>query len=369
MAEKRKKKRGFFKVLLIAALLIAALFAVLLAAMNRRDGGVRAFWRKLRGERTATEFFFENASHGDAVGMDLGLAVAADSGLYVFDETGEIVYNRLYAWQNQALARAGDYGVVYDVGGGTVVFFDSGKLIAELESQYPVVSASVNELGYVAVCSEADGYKGSVTVYNSLGTAIYRWSAGNGRVLSARVSGRDELLVLTIGDGGSRLVLLRLDSEELQADYTYPGLMIDMAFTQSGITAVTTTQLLGFSGKLEERWSRDFEGRFLERYALTGDISAVALTDYQVGGGRTVETFSAGGDVRGTLALDEDPLDIDVSGGRVAVLTSDRVTVYSESLEKSAEYACGFGAEHVSLRPDGSVLCAGTFSAYVYGGK
>lgn len=369
MAEKRTKKRSVFRLFLILILLAVALFAVFLAVVSQREGGIRTFWRELRGEKTATEFFFENASHGDALGMDYSLAVAADSGLYVFDPTGEIALTRLYAWQNQALTSAGQYGAVYDVGGDTVIFFKEDKLLTELSSPYPIVSVSVNDLGYVAVCAEAEGYKGSVTVYNSLGTAIYRWSAGNARVLSAKVSGRDQLLVLTIGSGGSRLVLLRLDSEELQAEYTFPGLMIDMTFTESGITAVTTTSLIGLSGQLEERWTKDFAGRFLERYALSGGFAVIALTDYQVGGGRTVESWSASGGSRGVIALLDAPMDMDIRDGRVAVLTADRVTVYSDDLEETAKYDCGFGAEHVSLRPDGSVICAGTFSAYVYGDK
>ena len=369
MAEKRTKKRSVFRLFLILILLAVALFAVFLAVVSQREGGIRTFWRELRGEKTATEFFFENASHGDALGMDYSLAVAADSGLYVFDPTGEIALTRLYAWQNQALTAAGQYGAVYDVGGDTVIFFKEDKLLTELSSPYPIVSVSVNDLGYVAVCAEAEGYKGSVTVYNSLGTAIYRWSAGNARVLSAKVSGRDQLLVLTIGSGGSRLVLLRLDSEELQAEYTFPGLMIDMAFTESGITAVATTSLIGLSGQLEERWTKDFAGRFLERYALSGGLAVIALTDYQVGGGRTVESWSASGGSRGVIALLDAPMDMDIRDGHVAVLTADRVTVYSDALEETAKYDCGFGAEHVSLRPDGSVICAGTFSAYVYGDK
>ena len=367
--EKRTKKRSVFRLFLILILLAVALFAVFLAMVSQRDGGIRAFWRELRGEKTATEFFFENASRGDAAGMDYSLAVAADSGLYMFDPTGEIAFTRLYAWQDQALAAAGQYGAVYDVGGDTVIFFREDKLLSELSSPYPIVSVSVNDLGYVTVCSEADGYKGSVTVYNALGTAIYRWSAGNSRVLSARVSGRDQLLVLTIGPGGSRLVLLKLDSEELQAEYTFPGLMIDMAFTESGVTAVTTTSLVGLSGQLEERWTKDFEGRFLESYVLSDKLAVVALTDYQVGGGRTVESLSAGGGVRGAIALLDAPLDMDIREGRVAVLTGDRATVYSDALEETAAYDCGFGAEHISIRPDGSVICTGTFSAYVYGGK
>lgn len=367
MEEKRKKNRGFLKMLLIMLLLAVAILAVAVAVRAKQEGGLRALWRSIRGVEKTDEFFFENVSGGAAADMELGLAVAADSGLYVYDETGNQIFSCLYSWQEPALAVDGGYGAAWNIGGGTVIFFDRKGVIKEIPEENPIVSATVNSLGYLAVSAEADGYKGVVTVYNSLGTAIYRWSAGSDRVLSARVSGRDELVVLTVGKGGSRFVKLRLDSEELQSEYTYPGLVIDFAFTDSGITAVSTGALIGLSGQLQERWTYDYGGRFLEHYCIDGGLCAVALADYQVGGGRTVETVSDGGEVRGTLALSNDPVDMDVSGGSVAVLTSDSVAVYSDALEEVSRYECGFGAGHTDIRADGTVLCAGTFSAYVYG--
>lgn len=366
MEEKPKKKRGLLKILLIMLVIAVAILTVAVAVRTRQEGGLRELWRSVRGIEKTDEFFFENASGGAAEGFDLGLAVAADSGLYVYDETGTAIFSKLYAWQDPAMAVEGNFGVAWNVGGNTVIFFDRDGVVLETEEENPVVSASVNSLGYLAVSTEADGYKGIVTVYNSLGTAIYRWSAGHDRVLSARVSGRDELVVLTVGSGGSRLVLLKLDSEELQGEYTDPGLIIDFAFTDSGITAVSTTALVGLSGELEERWRFDFGGRYLEKYALGGSLTALALTDYQVGGNRTVETVDDRGNGKGSLSLAESPADIDVRGDTVAVLTAEQVAVYSGTMEETRSYACDFGAGHADLRTDGSVICSGTFSAYVY---
>ncbi len=369
MEEKRKKNRGLLKMLLILLLLAMAILAVAVAVRARQEGGLRALWRSVRGVKETDEFFFENASGGAVADFDMGLAVAADSGLYVYDETGKQLFSRLYSWQNPALAVDGSYGAAWNVGGSSVLFFDRDGIIRETSEGNPVVSASVNSLGYLAVSTEADGYKGEVTVYNSVGTAIYRWSAGSGRVLSARVSGRDDLVVLTVGSGGSRFVKLKLDSEELQGDYTYPGLVIDFAFTDSGITAVSTSSLVGLSGQLQERWTYSFDGRFLESYALSDSVCAIALADFQVGGGRAVETVAAGGGLKGTLTLAQAPEDLDARGGQVAVLTQDSAAVYSDALEELSRYDCSFGAGRTQLRADGTVLCAGTFSAYVYGEK
>lgn len=369
MDEKRRKKRGFFKALCILLLIAAAILAAAMAVASQREGGLRGLWRELRGDVDAEEFFFENASGGSFADLDNGLAVAATSGLYVYDREGGQTFTRLYTWTRPVVKTAGTYGAAYDVGGELVLFFQSGAMIKELKFDTPVISVTVNDLGYLTVCTQEDDYMGSATVYNSLGTAIYKWSAGRDRVLSGAVRSRDELLVLTVGSGGSRVVLLPLNSEELTADYTAEELVIDAIYTSSGVTLVTTTRLIGLGRDLRELWSLDYSGRFLQGYALSSDCVILALSDFQVGGQRTVMTVSGAGEVLGSLQTDGEITDLAVSGGSAAVLSGGVLTVYDRALTSPREYECDFGAERVMIRPDGTVLCAGTFSAFVFGGE
>lgn len=369
MDEKRQKKRGFLKALCILLLIAAAILAVAMAVASQREGGLRGLWRELRGDVDAKEFFFENAAGGSFADLDNGLAVAATSGLYVYDREGEQTFTRLYTWTRPVVKTAGTYGAAYDVGGNLVLFFSSDAMITELKTETPVISASVNDLGYLTICTQEDDYLGSATVYNSLGKAIYRWSAGRGRVLSGAVRGRDELLVLTVGSGGSRVVTMPLDSEDLTAEYTAGDLVIDAMYTDSGVTLITTTRLIGLDRDLKEVWSLDYADRFLQAYGLGPDAVIVALSDFQVGGSRTVMTVSASGEVLGRMQTDEEIGDLAVSQNRAAVLSGGILTVYGKGLTSPTEYECDFGAERVMIRPDGTVLCAGTFSAFVFGGE
>lgn len=369
MDEKRKKKRGFLKALCILLLIAAAILAVAMAVASQREGGLRGLWRELRGDVDAEEFFFENASGGSFADLDNGLAVAATSGLYVYDREGEQTFTRLYTWTRPIVKTAGTYGAAYDVGGDLVLFFESGAMIKELKFDTPVISVTVNDLGYLTVCTQEDDYLGSATVYNSLGTAIYKWSAGRGRVLSAAVRGRDELLVLTVGSGGSRVVTMPLTSEDLTAEYSSQDLVIDAMYTDSGVMLVTTTRLIGLGRDLRESWSLDYSGRFLQGYALGGGSVIAALSDFQVGGERTVMTVSASGEVLGSVRTEGEITDLAVSQGRAAVLSGGVLTVYGRALNSPREYECDFGAERVMIRQDDTVLCAGTFSAFVFGGE
>ncbi len=369
MDEKRKKKRGFFKALCVLLLIAAAILAVAMAVASQREGGLRGLWRELRGDVDAREFFFENASGGSFADLDNGLAVAATSGLYVYDREGEQTFTRLYTWTQPIVRAAGTYGAAYDVGGELVLFFESVGMIRELKFDNPVVSVTVNDLGYLTVCTQENDYMGSATVYNSLGTAIYKWSAGRGRVLSGAVRDRDELLVLTLGSGGSRVVTMPLTSEDLTAEYTVEDLVIDAVCTSSGVTLVTTTRLIGLDRDLKESWTLDYAGRFLQGYSIGADCVILTLSDFQVGGERTVMTVSDAGQLLGSLQLEGEITDLGVSQNKAAVLSGGVLTVFERSLASPTEYECDFGAERVMIRPDGTVLCAGTFSAFVFGGE
>lgn len=369
MDERRQKKKSFIKALCILMLIAAAILAVAMAVASRREGGLRGLWRELRGDVDAVEFFFENASGGSFADLDNGLAVAATSGLYVYDREGEQTFTRLYSWSQPAVTTAGTYGVAYNVGGDLVLFFSSDAMIKELDFKTPVISVSVNSLGYLTVCTQEDDYLGSATVYNSLGTAIYRWSAGKGRVLSGAVRDRNELMVLTVGSGGSRVVLMPLDSEDLTAEYATEDLVIDGMFTDSGVMLITTTRLIGLDGKLKETWSLGYSDRYLEGYDLGSGSAIIALSDFQVGGQRTVMTVSGSGEVLGSTLAEGEITDLAVSGKCAATLSGGTLTLYDRSLASPVKYECDFGAERVMIRPDGTVLCAGTFSAYVFGGE
>ena len=366
MDEKPRKKSGFFRILLILLLVAVAISAIALALRGREAGGLRGLWHSIAHGDYTEDFYYENASDGAFGDLNGGLAVLSPAGLTVFEGNGGAVFTRLFSWSSPAMDTAGKYGVAYNIGGKNVVFFDDRGVILELATEYPVVSASVNASGYLAVCTEESGYLGAVTVYNGSGTAIYRWRAGSGRVLSADVRTGSELLILTVGSGGSRLVLQSLASEEMKAEYVFPGLMIGAAFTDGGVTAVTTESVLYLSDDLEERAVYDFAGRYLAAFDMEDTYTALSLSDFQVGGIGVLVTLDQKAEELGRAAFSEDILSLDARGDTIAVLYTGRVETYGRTMEDAGRFDCDAGMERVLVRSDGSILTAGAFSAHVY---
>lgn len=365
MKVRREKKSVLIRALTVVMLFAAALAAVALAVRSEQEGGLEAVWDSITGRRKAEEFYYDNASDGAFADMKNGLAVMSGSELRVYSRDGELSFSRLFTYSSPAMHVSGDYGAAYDVGGRTVIFFSDDGVICDVVAENPIVSAYVNSKGYLAVSAEDSGYFGSVTIYNSNGTAIYRWMAGSARVLSARVQGSERFIALTVGEGGSRIVQYALSSEGLDAEYTADELILDAVFTEDGVIAVTTGGLIGLDEKLQESWRYDFEGKYLAAYDIFSGGAALALSNFQVGGGGTLVALSASGKELGSAGYSGDIVSLDASKDGTAALISGKVSVFDGSMKLRTEFEADAAAERVIMRSDG-VMCAGAFSARLH---
>ena len=365
MKDNLKKKNWLLKVIIICLLMILAI-VVIVTASRGRENGLKGVWDAITGGEATREFYYENSSGGYFETLSDGsLAVMSNAGLYVFEESGEESITRLFNYAAPALYVSGDYGVACDIGGTSVVFFSSQSVILELETKSPVISASVNEDGYLCVCTEESGYMGSVTVYNPKGTDIYKWYSGSSRVLSADVRGHSDLMVLTVGEGGSSLIMMPLTSEQETARMEAAQLILDAWFTDKGVTALTTNGVLYLTGSFEERGTYDFQGRYLQAFSVSRDSLALLLSDYQVGGDRLLVSVDTDGRELGSAQADGAILDIDVSEDAVAVLYSGYIRTYGLDMTAEGICQCPTGTEQVIILEDGGVLAAGAFSATV----
>jgi hypothetical protein len=291
----------------------------------------------------------------------------SSAGIYVFDSEGDETFSRIFSYDEPRLCAEGKYAVAYDLGGNSVIFLSSDGVICDIVTEQSIVSASVNSRGYLAVCTREVGYFGSVTVYNSSGTAIYKWYSGAARVLSAQVRGSSELIVLTVGSTGSSIISMSLSSEQEKARFDYDGLIIDTVLCDNNIVAVTTGELIFMSASLEENARYDFGGRYLEFYDAGGKFISIVLGDYIVGGERTLINVGTDGDELGSVSADGEIYDLDAAYSRVAVMYYDSVCVYDRSMELLGTVEGISGAEKSILMVDGTVIAAGAFSAHTYG--
>ena len=90
-------------------------------------------------------------------------------------------------------------------------------------------------------------------------------------------------------------------------------------------------------------------------WTLAGDgFAAAQLGKYRAGSQSALSVVDSGGMLTGTLSLDDQVLSLDAAGRYFAVLTADRLDIYTKDLELYSTLEHTQGAQKVLLRSDGT---------------
>lgn len=366
---KKRKTAGLFRIIPLLLLCAVILGLVTLVIMPGKQIDIKTILRSIRRNQDG-EFYYENVSGGVFSQVGNNLCLLSDNCLTVFDGSGEASISQFISYSVPELYSAGKYSIAYDLGGNDLLFFSSSSVITELETEAPIVSARVNEKGFIAVCTEESGWGGSVTVYNARGNAIYKWYSGSDRVLSACVRGKNDLLVLSLGANGSNLVRLSLDSEDEQARYIYDGLIYDIFFGSKGITAVTSSSILFFNDQLNETGKYDLSEMHLAFYDLRGAQPVLSVGESKFSSAHTVCVLSSSGEKLHELQTDTQIMDISVCKNYIAILYGDgNAVIYDKDMNIYASYEDVSGFNKIMLRADGTAIVANLYSARILSPK
>lgn len=364
MSKKQTKKNGTLKTV-IGAIAFFAVAALIIYLMLGGGSSIRRLWHEVSGD-TASEYYYDGAAGGSFASIKGGFAVLTSSQLSVYDVSGEETVNMLLSYTNPILSSDGGYAAAWDLGGYNAALVNEDGVCARITTENAIISVSVNDHGYLCVCTDEPSYGGSVTVYNSSGTALYKWYSGSGYLLNAKLKDKSDLIILTISESGSNIIYTKITEEQERCRYTTEDIIIDAEFSDSGIFAISSARLIYLNKSLEEKGSYDFSGKHLDAYILKDDYAFITLADYQVGGERTAVTVNSSCDELGSLTISEDIIAVSGTEKHIAVMTSGVISVYNMRLQIEWQCECQSGADSISIRRDGSVIAAGTYSAVVY---
>ena len=372
----RRKLRGF---LLFLLTLVAVLGVVMFAAY--RDGtGFDVLRRYLNyggAEKAGSEavYNFDASSSNRFAVLGDRLVVLSDTRLRVLNASGGEVWSTAVSMTAPALESGGGKAVAYDVGGTALYVVDQNGEVFSLTAteEEPLISASLNEEGWLAVTAKMKGYKGCVRVYDSDMEEVFRFRSSRRFLTDAWVAGKGEALAaVTLGQENgtfvSNVVLYRLTEEEPYGNYDITdGLVADIGWVDGKFAAVSDTSLTFADIKGELEGSFGYKGAHLREYDLHGDgFAAVLLNRYQSGSVGRLVTVGADGTELGSLEVSEEVQDISAAGRYLAVLYLDRLVIYNQALETYASLKGTESARGVLMRTDGSALLLSSESAKLF---
>ena len=361
----RRLAAAFGTLLLVCAAVLVFLYRDRLSAE-----GLRSLFRSETTQTQSAEpFQYENGASQSFARAGDGLAVASASGAQLFNERGRLSASLNVPMASPAVAASRALAVFYDVGGSAcfAAGFDGGT--TQLDVGQSVISACVNDSGYITVISEESGTKGLVRVFDPDCVLVYEWYSGSGYPLRARVGPDDRTLAVLCADtGGSVLHFFTLDSEEEKASLRCDGeLLFDMAFLSSDRICCVGEPGLRFADASGEEIARyDLGENILEAYDFgsTG-FAAVYISERDTLGGALV-TLDQNGGVLGSVETDGAVTGLSAGSRRVLAATAGSLSLYSSQLALQEREETLVTAKQVLLRPRGDVLLLSSYAAEIF---
>ncbi len=382
-APKPQRKLSRFLVRAAATLVVLAVALCLVAVVAFRDSlnmdSVKRWftYRSLiRSDSGRADSFPYGGDLTDTFAvLDGDLLVCSRNAISLYSGSGTQYINESVGMENPVVTTNGSLAAVYDAGGSSLYVLGQRALVWSADDLESILSARLNKNGQLTVVTQSSGYRGSVTVYDAAYSPVMRVDLTSAFVMDAALSDDGHTLaILTVGQsGGTFATTLELYDMSYASGQYAPDLtcqlgsavVLETRHTASAVWALgdrglTVTAHDGQSSGVS--WA----DKHLRRYTLSGDgFAAVLLGKYRAGSQSELWVVDEQGERR-TLELNEQVLSISASGRYVAVLTGDRLDIYTDQLELYDTLDGTQGARTALLMPDGSAILISADSAGFY---
>ena len=132
----------------------------------------------------------------------------------------------------------------------------------------------------------------------------------------------------------------------------------------SALWCIGDTGVSAFRNSSAENWS--YQDQYLKNYAFSEEFAAVLVGKYRAGSQAELYTIDAQGVPSVGRMISDQVLSLSASGKYVAVLTADRLDIYTRGLDFYASLEGTGGAQKVLMRSDGTALLIGSDTAHLY---
>jgi hypothetical protein len=264
------------------------------------------------------------------------VAVLTSEYLKLYDNLGNEEASIETGYGEPAMESTDKYLLIYDRSGNKLSVINGTRQIFSHDFDYPIVSASINDKGYMGVVTGAQGYKAMVTVFDSSFKELYRCYSYENYVLDVAISPDNKnmsLILLNSKDGAlvSSVAMYNFYSDKPTSVKAYNDLALyKVKYSGSDkLAAVGNKTALFLSKDGEERSRFDYNGAQLEGYSFDGGKYALALGGYSSDSRSTVVMLDGNGKTKVQVPVNSVIKDVCISGNSILVLGQGGYSVYS----------------------------------------
>ncbi len=314
------------------------------------------------------------------VSLDNDLLVCTKNSIGLWSQSGTQYVDQAAAMASPAACARAGTAVVYDAGGTQLFVFRQRALVFSMNSDGPLISARISANGLLTVVSQQSGFRSVVTVYNTDFQPVAAVQLSSVYAMDAQLADDGHTLVIvTIGQNNgsfaSSLAVCDLNTLVYEVDFDIDSAIVhDLGSSvilelelDGRIWALGDRELSVLDGAADLLGTVNWSDRYLKAYSLRGDGFAVALLGkYRAGTQAELSVVDDSAALVGSLSLDEQVLSVSAAGRYFAVLTSDRLDIYTKDMSLYSSLEGILGARKVLLRPDGTAFLISSGTAWLY---
>lgn len=284
------------------------------------------------------EVRFNSTDAGATIVYKDGFAYASVEKLIITDKNGTEFQNTPLGFREPVLSANSKYVMAYDKGGTGLVVADSFSIVKELQMEDPILTASMNAGGQIAVVTQGEGYLAKVYVYDASFREIYRYRSLNRYVLDAALSKDGKAMAVSAmniegSDITSEILYFKLSKEQVQWSVAFDqSPCVDIAVKDSGaICGLFEWGMVSLTNKGKEAGRFLLEDRTLQCYSLEDGDDNIFIVSATENGDGTIIICNEKGAEKHDIQMDFYAVTLDYYDGRIAVLGNQKSSVFNRS--------------------------------------
>lgn len=266
-----------------------------------------------------------------------------DTYLYTYNSDGANIASIQHGFQNPVSDSNSRRVMIYDRNGKGFKFYSRAAEVYSNVLDDTIVFGSVGSGERCAVVTTSSRYSNYLYVFNGEGRQIFRWASPENKIMQVCFAeGDGSIFVSVIGERGGelRLSVMRFDLDNAESAIwtteTGSSVTYSLQYTPEGIYVVTEDGALLLDGESGEIKARNSFTKSVYGIPETDGLRAVIFNDSGFNG-ETVVAYNE--ELTAEFSLTPDRITaFDVSGGRLYLLTGNRLKVYDSSLMGIKEY-------------------------------
>lgn len=383
--QESKPKKPNILIRLIALLVTAALLLgalVLVVYRDRLNLDALARWFEYRNLETsesgeAAPFSHAGGKQADFAYLENGVLLTSDTGVRYYSFSGELYAEEVRSFEHPVMTHSGSCGVAYEAGGQDLFLFRGVEeaFHLSLDGEAELLSARVNDSGWLAVTSHGGGHRGTVTVYDSsYDTARPPIQINlSAFIVDAAVSPDCQTVAIAVmgQEGGSFQSEIRfypVDAQEPSAVVPLGNTMVlELDYEDGLLWVLGEDQVAAVQEEGTVAGVYTLGRDYLKGCSFGGEGYALLLVGrYQAGSAEEAVILGPDGAVLAAQNLAANVLDFDAAGRYVALLTGERLDIYTSDFTPYSSLDQIQNARYISLTSSGAALLANSQQAWLY---